>query len=47
MVCMVSGFRFREADMCMLMFNCRGDGWYVMCAKCVAVTVHFSVSIYR
>ena len=21
-----------------LMFNCRGGGWYVMCAKSVAVT---------
>ena len=41
MVCMVSGVRFREADTCMLyllMFNCRGGGWYVMCAKSVAVT---------
>ena len=41
MVCMVTGVRFREADTCMLyplMFNCRGGGWYVMCAKSVAVT---------
>ena len=41
MVCMVSGVRFREADTCMLyplVFNCRGGGWYVMCAKSVAVT---------
>ena len=41
MVYMVSGVRFREADTCMLyplMFNCRGGGWYVMCAKSVAVT---------
>ena len=30
-----------EADTCMLyplVFNCRGGGWYVMCAKFVAVT---------
>ena len=42
MVCMVSGVRFREADTYMLyllMFNCRGGGWYVMCAKSVAVTL--------
>ena len=41
MVCMVSGVRFREADTCMLyplVFNCRGGGWYVRCAKSVAVT---------
>ena len=41
MVCMISGVRFREADTCMLyplVFNCRGGGWYVMCAKSVAVT---------
>ena len=41
MVCMVSGVHFREADTCMLyplVFNCRGGGWYVMCAKSVAVT---------
>ena len=41
MVCMVSGVRFWEADTCMLyplVFNCRGGGWYVMCAKSVAVT---------
>ena len=39
MVCMVPGVRFGEADTCMLyplMFNC--GGWYVMCAKSVAVT---------
>ena len=32
---------FQEADTCMLYslgFNCRGGGWYVMCAKSVAVT---------
>ena len=42
MVCMVSDVCFREADTCMLyllMFNCRGGGWYVMCAKSVAVTL--------
>ena len=41
MVCMVSGVHFSEADTCMLyplVFNCRGGGWYVMCAKSVAVT---------
>ena len=41
MVCMVSGVRFMEADTCMLyplVFNCRGGGWYVMCAKFGAVT---------
>ena len=41
MVWMVSGVHFKEADTCMLyplMFNCRGGGWYVMCAKSVAVT---------
>ena len=40
-VCMESGVRFREADTCMLyplVFNCKGGGWYVMCAKSVAVT---------
>ena len=38
-VCMASGVRFREADTCMLyplVSNCRGGGWYVMCAKSVA-----------
>ena len=38
---MVSGVVFGEADTCMLyvlMFNCGGDGWYVMCAKSVADT---------
>ena len=42
MVCMVSGVHFREAGKCMLyplMFNCRGGGWYVMCAKSVVVTL--------
>ena len=40
MVYMVSGVCFRESDTCMLyplVFNCRGGGWYVMCAKSVAV----------
>ena len=44
--CLVYGLHgvrrlFEEADTCMLyplMFNCRGGGWYVMCAKSVAVT---------
>ena len=41
MVYMVSGVHFREADTCLLcplVFSCIGDGWYVMCAKSVAVT---------
>ena len=36
MVCIVSGVRFREAYTCMLyplVFNCRGGGRYVTCAK--------------
>ena len=36
--CKVSGVRFREADTYPLVFSCRGGGWYVMCAKSVAVT---------
>ena len=38
---MVSGVHFREAYTCILyslVFNCRGGGWYAMCAKSVAVT---------
>ena len=41
MVCMVSGVPFREAYTCMLyplVFNCRGGGRHVTCAKSVAVT---------
>ena len=41
MIRMVSRVHFREADTCMLypmVFSCRGGGWYVTCAKSVAVT---------
>ena len=50
MDCMVSGVRFREADTCTLyplMFNCRGGGWYVMCAKAVAVIYCVGIVLIR
>ena len=30
----------------LLIFSCRGDGWYVMCAKSVAVS-YFAVFIFK